>query len=97
MMLFDSGGTTIFLYDRDTNPAGWMHALEAAITMCAPSAFIMISRLADDQMWADLLNRGGYDLLLKPLNDNEVVRTLQSAHSWTRRNRVTDKALPASV
>jgi DNA-binding response OmpR family regulator len=44
---------------------------------------IVISRLADERMWAEVLNLGGYDLFTKPFDAHEVVRVLNSA--WFHR------------
>lgn len=44
-----------------------------------PPMFILASRLADESLWSEVLNLGGYDLLLKPLHPEEVVRTVHGA------------------
>ncbi|MCL5744434.1 MAG: hypothetical protein M1541_11000 [Acidobacteria bacterium] len=41
--------------------------------------FIVTSRLADDALWAEVLNVDGYDLLLKPFRGEEVVRMVNAA------------------
>ena len=41
--------------------------------------FIVTSRLADDALWAEVLNVGGYDLLLKPFRAEEVIRMVHAA------------------
>ena len=42
---------------------------------------IVTDRLADERLWAEVLNLGGYDLLLKPFDPEEVLRVVNSA--WT--------------
>jgi FixJ family two-component response regulator len=44
----------------------------------APS-FIVTSRLADDRLWAEALNLGAYDVLAKPFERLELVRSVSSA------------------
>jgi DNA-binding response OmpR family regulator len=44
-----------------------------------PPMFILASRLADESLWAEVLNLGGYDLLLKPFRPEEVVRAVHGA------------------
>jgi DNA-binding NtrC family response regulator len=44
---------------------------------------IVTSRLADVSLWAEVLNLGGYDLLAKPFNRQEVRHVLTSA--WVQR------------
>jgi DNA-binding response OmpR family regulator len=40
---------------------------------------IVSSRLADDRLWAEVLNLGGYDLLMKPFTAVEVSRVVRLA------------------
>jgi FixJ family two-component response regulator len=40
------------------------------------------SRLADEHLWVEALNRGAYDLLAKPFDVAELKRVLNSA--WFR-------------
>jgi DNA-binding response OmpR family regulator len=40
---------------------------------------IVSSRLADDRLWAEVLNLGAFDLLTKPFTASEVSRVVQMA------------------
>jgi DNA-binding response OmpR family regulator len=40
---------------------------------------IVTSRLADEQLWAEALNLGAYDVLAKPFDTEEVIRVLSLA------------------
>jgi len=40
---------------------------------------IVSSRIADDRLWAEVLNLGGYDLLMKPFLAAEVSRVVRMA------------------
>jgi len=42
-------------------------------------AVIVASRLADERLWAEVLNLGGYDLLAKPFDRDELVRVIAMA------------------
>lgn len=48
-------------------------------SMPSPPLLIVISRLADEHLWAEALNLGAYDVLAKPLNHTEIVRVLNLA------------------
>ena len=63
--------------------ADWKEVLALiAIRTDAPK-LIVISRLADESRWAEVLNLGGYDVLPKPLVHDEVVRVVGLAwQSW---------------
>jgi DNA-binding response OmpR family regulator len=40
---------------------------------------LVVSRKADERLWAEVLNLGGFDVLLKPFDAGEVSRVLQMA------------------
>jgi DNA-binding response OmpR family regulator len=40
------------------------------------------SRTADECLWAEVLNLGGYDVLAKPFNSNEFIQVVSTA--WRR-------------
>ncbi len=44
-----------------------------------PPRLIVTSRLADEYLWAEVLNLGGYDVLAKPFNQREVSHVLTTA------------------
>jgi DNA-binding response OmpR family regulator len=45
----------------------------------APPPLIVSSCVADDRLWAEVLNLGGYDLLTKPFLAAEVSRVVRMA------------------
>ena len=56
---------------------------------------IVADRLADEALWAEVLNRGGYDLLISPFDPGEVQRVVTLA--WEFREReITRKAIGSS-
>jgi len=44
-----------------------------------PPAVIVISRLADERLWLEVLNAGGYDVPARPLDVREAKRTIALA------------------
>jgi DNA-binding NtrC family response regulator len=51
--------------------------LVSAVKRIAPSAeVIFLSRLADEELWGQVLSLGAYDLLSKPLERTEFLRTV---------------------
>lgn len=40
---------------------------------------LVVSRYADERLWAEVLNLGGYDVLLKPFEPMEVTRVVAAA------------------
>jgi DNA-binding response OmpR family regulator len=45
---------------------------------------IVTAPFADEALWADVLNRGGFDVLAQPFDAGEVVRTTQAAFRRSR-------------
>jgi DNA-binding response OmpR family regulator len=61
----------------DTLPDGdWRHVLAHTLSRSHPAKLIVASRLADESLWAEVLNLGGYDLLAKPFDADEVRRVV---------------------
>lgn len=59
-----------------------------------PSAVIVVSRLADERLWVEVLNRGGYDVLAIPFDRSEVLRVLSLA--WMVANGEAER-MPAGL
>jgi len=57
----------------------WRDILEPAASLDEPPLLIVTSQFADDHVWAEVLNLGGYDVLSKPLVAEEVRRVLHLA------------------
>ena len=56
----------------------WKDILEHNQSGSYAPPLIVTSRLADEYLWAEVLNLGGYDVLPKPFNDREVRHVLQT-------------------
>ena len=74
------GGIPIAICDREVAPGSWRELLEDAARSPAPPCVIVTARLADEQLWAEALNLGAYDVLPRPFDGHEVVRIL--SHAW---------------
>lgn len=65
---------------NDALPDGdWMRILRHAQAQSRPPNLIVASRLADERLWAEVLNLGGYDVLIKPFVADEVRRVVSLA------------------
>jgi DNA-binding NtrC family response regulator len=73
---------SVVVTERDLPVGNWKDVLETTRHLRTVPLVIVISRFADDYLWAEALNLGIYDVLLKPLDESEVVRVLTSA--WIR-------------
>ena len=70
----------------------WREILELATTRPCPPSVIVTAPFADEALWAEVLNLGGYDVLAQPFDANEVVRITQAAF---RRAKVVGQHAPA--
>ena len=78
----------------------WKDILQELQVMSNPPALIVVDRLADDVLWAEVLNLGGHDLLTKPFNPKEVLHAVATACHFVEGQRVRAVALrkpPESV
>ena len=54
----------------------WKDIMNRVAVIAASPPLIVTSRLADAYLWSEVLNLGGFDVLAKPLNENEVRQVL---------------------
>jgi FixJ family two-component response regulator len=85
----------VVLCVRNLLPGTWIDVLEHIDTLPNPPSLIVASRLADDRLWAEALNLGAWDVLAKPFDRTEVIRSVKSAwqrwHDQTHRHRLTNE------
>jgi DNA-binding NtrC family response regulator len=82
-------GVSVVLCECDLKPGTWIEVLGQAQSLPVAPSVIVTSRLADDRLWAEALNLGAYDVLAKPFERSELLRSVRLAWEHWRR------ALPA--
>ena len=80
--LLNEGTTSVVITERHFPAGDWKDVLEVIHHLRKAPLLIVISRGADNYLWAEALNLGAYDVLAKPLNQTEATRVLTSA--WIR-------------
>jgi DNA-binding NtrC family response regulator len=80
--LLNEGATSVVITERHLPVGDWKSVLEVIHDLPRAPLLIVISRAADDDLWAEALNLGAYDVLAKPLDQTEANRVLTSA--WIR-------------
>lgn len=75
----------VLLCERDHADGNWEDLLKATARLPAPPNLIVFSRLADASLWAQVLNLGGFDVLMTPFEPEEVLRVTFAA--WSRWER----------
>jgi DNA-binding NtrC family response regulator len=77
--------------------AAWRDLLELSRSHTAPPRLIVASAEADSNLWAEVLNEGGFDVLMKPFDQRELLHVVSLAwrHWWEDHGR--QKKSPASA
>lgn len=70
---------SVVVCERDLDAGTWKDLLDHLALLPQPPYLIVTSRLADDYLWAEALNIGAYDVLAKPFDHNEVLRSVSLA------------------
>ena len=72
----------VLLCEHDQTDGNWEDLLNATARLPTPPYLIVFSRLADESLWAKVLNLGGFDVLMTPFEPEEVLRVTYAA--WSR-------------
>jgi DNA-binding response OmpR family regulator len=90
----------VVLCERDLWPGTWIDMLENIRHLPYPPSLIVASRLADDRLWAEALNLGAWDVLAKPFDRTEVIRSVKSGwqhwHDQTHMHATVVKIMTAA-
>ena len=75
----------VVVCERDLTPGSWKDVLDQVTILPDPPSFIVTSRLADERLWAEALNLGAYNVLIKPFDRTEAMRVVGAAwQAWGR-------------
>lgn len=89
----DRQPSAVVICEKELPDCEWKEALLDLAQFPTSPLLIVTSRYADDQLWAEVLNLGGYDVLMKPFDRTEVIRVISLAWlNWKNlreRNRQT--------
>lgn len=80
----------VVIAERQLPDGSWKDLLEWMGRLDTPPLLIVASQHADDSLWDEVLNQGGYDVLRTPFDTSEVVRVIRSA--WLDWKRFQDSA-----
>ena len=89
--------TALMLCDRDLPDGNWKLLFQQTQALPSPPRCIVFSRLADEYLWAEVLNLGGQDVLQTPFVAREVRHVVDCAwHAWHhQRAPITTRQMPA--
>jgi DNA-binding response OmpR family regulator len=70
----------VVLCEETLSDGNWRNLLQALDIEGRGTRLIVASRRADDALWAEVLNLGGWDVLMEPFDLDEVQRVIESCH-----------------
>jgi len=70
--------------ERELPDGSWKDLIQALFHLENPPPLVVVSRHADESLWAEVLNVGGFDVLAKPFEENEVQRVMTMARRFGR-------------
>jgi DNA-binding response OmpR family regulator len=86
----------VVICESDLSPGTWIDMLEELRLLRDAPPLIVTSRLADEKLWAEALNLGAYDVLAKPFERRELVRSVNLAWlHWYHQHEVHNRVVNA--
>jgi DNA-binding NtrC family response regulator len=82
---------SIVILEARREDGSWKDFLSHASGLPDAPQVIVFSRLADHNLWTDVLDLGGYDVLVSPFSAAEVLRTVSLACD-ARRRRLAERS-----
>jgi DNA-binding response OmpR family regulator len=70
----------VVIAESDIPNWNWKRVLKDLRNLANPPQLIVTSRTADESLWSEVLNVGGYDVMSQPFDEYEVQRVIASAH-----------------
>jgi FixJ family two-component response regulator len=88
----------VILCDRDLPGKGWRGAVEDLASSPHRACIILVSEVVDTYLWNEVVSKGGFDVLSKPLREEDVVRAVRLAWSyWNSATRTGGNPGPREV
>jgi DNA-binding NtrC family response regulator len=86
----------IALCDRELLGSEWRSAIERLSAPPLRACVIVASGAVDTNLWKEVARKGGYEVLSKPLREDEVARAVRLARSYWNSPASTGKFLEES-
>src|SRR3954469_13020548 len=101
--LLQQSVASVVLCERDLPDGSWKDLLTRTAELPIVPSVLVVSRHADDDLWAEVLGCGGYDVLPKPFDRAEMVRVVGmawrycNARNSSKRQPFRSRAIPATA
>lgn len=74
----------ILLFDRDAAGPDWQPAMKSLILSRRNACIVLLSGVADQYLWEEVIHNGGFDLLTRPFRREQVLSALIFAYAHCR-------------
>ncbi len=78
-LLRDDPGVNLVLTDLALPDGSWCDVLSWIQERYAQAKVVVCLRMTDERVWTQVLEAGGFDVMVEPYEDREVRRILQAA------------------
>lgn len=85
LQILKGGRAAVIVCDRDLPGLDWRNCLERLVAARPECPILLMSSIYDDYLWEEVVHRGGYDVLSKPLLEEKAVRSVNLAWSYSKR------------
>jgi DNA-binding NtrC family response regulator len=86
---------SVIICERDLPDGTWKDLLQRTQEFEPAPSILVVSRQADERLWSDVLNLGGYDVMPKPFERRDAVRIISMA--WrTCRAKIAKKPVASA-
>ena len=72
----------ILFMDRDLSGSDWRETMSAFATSSSKICIMLVSTVVDTYLWNEVVQNGGYEVLSKPLREDDVSRAVGLAWSY---------------
>jgi DNA-binding NtrC family response regulator len=79
-----SSRAAVIMCARDLPGPDWRNCLEILAAARPECPILLISSIYDEYLWEEVVHRGGYDVLRKPLEEEQAVRAVNLAWSYSK-------------
>ena len=90
LALLRENSVAVVICERDLPDGSWRDVMSMLTPVEHAPRLIVISRLADERLWAEVMNLGGFDVLSKPFYEKEVAWVTESV--WRQQQKRNPRA-----
>lgn len=78
-LCLECNAVQVVIAESDLPNWNWKNLLQDLQQRTCPQQLVITSRMADESLWAEVLNLGGFDVLARPFAGEELERVVAAA------------------